>query len=40
MDKNKNSFGYKLGYIFGIICSLCLTVIVVALTAKILFWLF
>lgn len=40
MDKNKNSFGYKLGYIFGTICILCLIVISIAFIAKILFELF
>lgn len=41
MDKNKfNTFGYKVGYLFAIVVALCLTAVVIGLTAKFLFWLF
>ena len=40
MDKNKNSLGYKLGYMFGIVSIICLIAISIALTAKILLLLF
>lgn len=41
MDKNKlNAFGYKVGYIFATVIAICLMVAAIALTVKLLFWLF
>lgn len=37
---NKHSFGYKLGYFFGVIVLTCLMAVMVALTIKFLYWLF
>lgn len=40
-NKNKNkALGYKLGVIFSCVLFACLTVIVIALTLKFIFWLF
>lgn len=41
MNKNRlDSFGYKIGYIFGIVVALCLAAVLIGITAKFLFWLF
>lgn len=39
-DDNKKSLGYKVGYIFGLILVACVTAVLIALTAKFIFWLF
>ena len=37
-NKNVKNIGYYAGLAFGIVISLCLMAIIVALTAKIIFW--
>lgn len=41
MNKNRlDSLGYKVGYILGIVCLLCLSAVIMGITVKFLFWLF
>lgn len=39
-DKEKKSAGYKAGYGLGIVFTMCLGAIIIALTLKLLFWMF
>lgn len=36
----KNNFGYKMGYALGAVCVGCLTATVIALTIKLILWMF
>lgn len=41
MDKNDSkTLAYKIGYIFASVIIACLTISIIALTVKFLFWLF
>lgn len=41
MNKTRlDSLGYKIGYILGIVVSLCVAAVLIGITAKFLIWLF
>lgn len=39
-ENRKNDFGYKLGYFLGDVIVVCVILVIIALTAKFIFWLF